>query len=428
MSTALRYDLVARCNRCGFCQTACPVFRATGREAGVARGRIALLRALIEGRLEWTSELEGPLFDCLRCGACTAHCFPAVATADLVADARAEYLERLGRSRLHRLLLRRLLPHPTRVRRVARLVALGKSSGLSRAARALGMLRGFGRDLARAEGIVERLPEPAYRATDWSAPLAGYGPDLRIGYFVGCGMDVLCPRAAGASVGLLRRLGRSVQVLDNCCCGLPATTYGDRQAACDLAARNLQRIDAEALDVVVTDCSSCASYLKHYPELFAADNPRAEAARRLSSRVRDLLELLPALHGDGSAGLAAAPPRRPRIVTYHDPCHAARGQQLVKEPRQALRGVPGLEYRELPEADWCCGGAGAYALSHFDLSLRVLDRKIDNVARTGADLLVTACPACVVQLSYGIRRRGLPIEVCHISQVLADSTPSTPWP
>jgi len=413
MTTADHYDDIARCNKCGFCQVACPIFRATGHESGVARGRLSLLRALIEGRLDWTRELEEPLFDCLRCGACTSNCFPAVATADLVADARTEYLDRVGRSSLHRMLFDRLLPNPSLLRLAARVASLGKKTGASKAARALGMLRSFGRDLPRAEEIVQRFPDRAHRHAGQTTVLEGHGDELRIGYFVGCGVDLLCPQAADATTRILRGLGRSVQVLGNCCCGLPATTYGDRDAAARLAARNLELIEVEALDLVVTDCSSCASYLKNYPELFPAGDSRRESAEKLASRVRDLVEVLPP---------SAAPPAETGetlVATYHDPCHASRGQRLVDEARKALRQVPRIEYRELPEADWCCGGAGAYALSHYDLSMAVLDRKIDNVEKTGADLLVTSCPACMVQLGYGVRRRGLPIRVCHISEVVS---------
>ncbi|NCO96054.1 MAG: (Fe-S)-binding protein, partial [Armatimonadetes bacterium] len=120
MSLRSHYDDIAQCNKCGFCQAACPIFRATGHESGVARGRLALLRALIEGRLDWTRELEEPLFNCLRCGACTANCFPKVPTADLLAEARGEYFERVGRSPVHRLLFDELLPHLGRLRLAAK--------------------------------------------------------------------------------------------------------------------------------------------------------------------------------------------------------------------------------------------------------------------------------------------------------------------
>ena len=126
------YDAIARCNRCGFCQVDCPIFRATGHEAGVARGRIALLRAVIEGRVEWSKALEDPLFACLGCGACTTNCFPGIATADLMKAARSQYLDEVGRSQLHRILFKHLLPYPNRLRLAARAAALGKKTRLCR--------------------------------------------------------------------------------------------------------------------------------------------------------------------------------------------------------------------------------------------------------------------------------------------------------
>jgi len=439
MDFAAHYDDLARCNRCGFCQVACPIFRATGHEAGVARGRIALLRALVEKRLEWSREIEEPLYTCLRCGACTTNCFPAVATADLIAAARAEYLDRVGRSVIHRLLFDRLLPHPERLRLAARAVALGKKSGATSVARALGLLRVLGRDLARAEAIVERFPAKALRDRLGQSAFAGRGPSLRIGYFVGCGMDIMCPDAALASLGLLRAIGKSVVVLDNRCCGLPAETYGDRAAAQRLAESNLELLSADAFDLIVTDCASCSAFLKKLDSLFPPGDPRHETARRAGSRIRDLVEFLansnPQADGpcstptgrEGPFRCAAAPiPDSPEIpfpetpiVTYHNPCHAVRGQSLKSEPRRLLQSIPGIEYRELPEADWCCGGAGSYALSHYELSRKVLDRKIANVEKTGANVLATACPACIVQLSYGVRLRRLPIRVCHVSELLS---------
>jgi len=415
MDKAKHADELTRCNRCGFCQVACPIFRATGHEAGVARGRIALLRALAEGRMEWDREIEEPLFTCLLCGACTADCFPAVATAALVTAARSEYLDRVGRSTLHKLLFERLLPYPGRLRLAARAAALGKKSGLSTVARALGLLRIFGRDFPRAEEIVSAFPKKALRDTVEPGVLEGRG-DLRVAYFVGCGIDIMCPAAGEATLSVLREVGKTVRVLDNCCCGLPPMTYGDKTAAMRLAEKNLQLFAEESFDVIVTDCSSCASFIKKYAELFPEDDPRHETAAACTSRVRDILEI-----ASGTEGLSIPARREKVIATFHDPCHASRGQGLVREPRDILHAIPGLEYRELPEANWCCGGAGSYALSHYDLSRKVLDRKMDNLEKTGANLLVTSCPACIIHLTYGVRKRGLNVRVCHISQLLSGS-------
>jgi glycolate oxidase iron-sulfur subunit len=419
MKIAEHDQTIAMCNRCGFCQVACPTFRATGQEAGVARGRVALLRALNEGRLEWSPDLEEPLFACLLCGACTTNCFPAVPTADLIVDAREEYLEKVGRKRIHRLLFEHLLPYPERLRRVSRAVALGKNSGLSSVARALGLLRIFGRDFPKSEKIIGRMPGYALRERFPPGVLKGRGKGLRIGYFVGCGMEIMNPVAAEASIDLLREAALEVHILENACCGLPAGSYGDREAARSLAAKNLEVVTAQSLDLIVTDCSSCASFLKQYPGLFDEADALHEQSKRVASKVRDMVE----------QALSFPPPRLDEAeqvtVTYHDPCHASRGQNLAAQPRRILESLPGVEYREMPEADWCCGGAGSYALSHFETAMKVLERKMDNVEKTGANVLATSCPACMIQLAYGVRRRKLPVRVCHFSELIRERLPQT---
>jgi len=409
---AAHYDDISQCNKCGFCQVACPIFRSTGHESGVARGRLALLRAIIEGRLEWSPEIEGPLFDCLLCGACTANCFPAIPTADLVLKARSEYLDKVGRKSIHRLLFEYLLPHPRRLHWAARAVALGKNSGLSDVAQALGLLRIFGRNLPRANEIVERFPNRAFRGKIKPGAYEGRGESLRVGYFVGCGVDVITQKAGMATLHLLKKIAREVHILDNCCCGLPAWSYGDTAATRKLAEKNLNMLADKELDVIVADCSSCASFLKKYAVVFPPGHKLHNKAVSVVNRVQDMVELL--FENQSQPRIN----RAPLVVTYHDPCHASRGQGIVKEPREILEQLPGVVFKELPEADWCCGGAGSYAVAHHALSRQVLDRKMDNLKKTGADILVTSCPACVIQLSFGVRRHGLNTRVCHISEML----------
>ena len=406
------YDEIAHCNHCGFCQVACPIFRSTGHEAGVARGRLALLRAIIEGRLEWNQELEEPLFDCLLCGACTANCFPAIPTSDLVIRARSEYLQKVGRKSIHHLLFDQLLPYPRRLHMAARTVALGKNTGVADLAGALGLLKILGRDFVQANEIVERFPARAFRDQIHTGVHQGQGQSLRIGYFVGCGIDIINQDAGHATLQLLKKIGASVHVLENCCCGLPAWSYGDLKAAQKLAAKNLSILTSDQFDLVVTDCSSCASFLKKYGQLFAESDQQLKKAEVVSARVKDMVQLIHSME-------VYAPSSNPALsVTYHHPCHASRGQGLIKEPAEILERLPGVEYRPLPEADWCCGGAGSYAFGHYELSQQVLDRKMENLKKTGADLLVTSCPACIIHLLYGVRKHGLNTKVCHISELI----------
>jgi glycolate oxidase iron-sulfur subunit len=410
---AASYDEIAHCNKCGFCQVACPVFRATGQETGVARGRLATLRAIIEGRLDWSDDIEGPLYDCLLCGACTANCFPAIPTVDLLVNARTSYLARVGRKPVHRLLFDHLLPYPQRLRWAARALALGKNSGMTDLARALGLLRVFGRNLIQAHDLIAEMPVRAFRKRYKPGRYKGNGAGPEVGYFVGCGVDCMQTKAGRATFTLLLRMSRSVRVLDNGCCGMPAWAYGDLAVARKLAAKNMAILLSADVDWIVTDCASCAAFLKQYPNLFDPADPRREKAQTMAAKVRDMVERL------AGSGFTPAQGNKKQKVTYHDPCHAVRGQGISRAPRDFLQGLSHLDYVELPEADWCCGGAGSYALENFSLANQVLDRKIENVRKTGADVLVTACPACMIQLAYGIRKHGLDIAVRHISQMAA---------
>ena len=210
----------------------------------------------------------------------------------------------------------------------------------------------------------------------------------------------------------------SVAVAHNVCCGLPPYSYGDVESARALARRNheeLERLEGEA---IVTDCASCASFLKDYPKLFEEDESIRKRASAVASRVRELSEFMSdASHPDDLQPVDA-------VVTYHDPCHLSRYQVIVKEPRALLHTIPGVEYRELPEADWCCGGAGSYALSHYELSMQILERKMENIRATGAQIVVTPCPACVMQLGYGARKFDVPVEVVHLAELLRRALPA----
>ena len=204
---------------------------------------------------------------------------PAIPTSDLVITARSEYLEKVGRKSIHRLLFDQLLPYPRRLHLAARAVALGKNTGTSRLARALGLLRIFGRDLAQAEDIIERLPAQPFRARFKPGSYPGQGQSLRIAYFVGCGVDIVSQAAGEATLALLKRFSRSDDVIKNNCCGLPAWSYGDLEAARRLATKNLPLLASESEhDVIITDCSSCAAFLKKYPALFAKNDSGLQEA------------------------------------------------------------------------------------------------------------------------------------------------------
>ena len=211
--------------------------------------------------------------------------------------------------------------------------------------------------------------------------------------------------------------GAAVRIADNCCCGLPAYGYGDLEAARHMAKTNIEVLEKTKAEVVVTECGSCSAFLKDYPELFENDPAWQKRAKESEQKGQEAS----ANSCGPPAGLRLPPRKLSGKVTYHDPCHMSRYQKVVSQPRALLKKIPGVTYVELPEADRCCGAAGSYNVMHYEQSMKVLERKIENVKKTGADILATECPGCIIQLRYGAKRAGLEIRVVHISELVREA-------
>jgi glycolate oxidase iron-sulfur subunit len=408
-------DQLDRCNRCGFCQAACPVYSVTGLESSTARGHNEHVRRVLAGELSLDGNMEPAFAQCLLCRACTAHCFPALPTDRVVTAARSAFNQHRVGAALEERVMRAVLGDQSRMARLVGLAYLGKRTRATKAARLLRWLPWLPKGLAEADAIMPRPPRSFLRERVKDLRLLTDGPRGTVTYFVGCGMNFGFPDAAEASLQVLSASGYGIRVADNICCGLPAYTHGHLDLARDLARQNM-RLLAES-DVVVSDCASCSSFLKHYAELLS-DDPAAAEAVAFAGRVRDFTEVIEpgALSGarfDGS-------------VTYHQPCHLSRYQGLAKRPNDLLSAIPGLDFRSLREADWCCGAAGTYAITQYEMSMRVLERKMSNVAASGAETLVTSCPACLAQLGYGARRGGVSVAVRHLSQVMREAMAADP--
>jgi glycolate oxidase iron-sulfur subunit len=387
----------------------------TGKEGSVARGHHAHVRAVIEEGLEFSPEMKGSLFECLLCRACVANCFPAVKTHEVMVIARAAYLKRFGQSRLERLVFQQLLPYPSRMRTLVKLAALGKLSRLSHLARALELFGWYGKRISRAEGLVESLPLQSLREQVQGKFSSAAAPRGKVAYFFSCGFDLVLPEVGLATLRLLQRAGYGIELFDNYCCGLPPHSYGDLEAAKDLARKNLAAFRQAEVQAILTDCSSCASFLKEYPQLLKDDPLRSEALS-FSEKVKDFSEFFQ------KEDLSPSFLPFPHKVTFHDPCHLSRYQGMASLPRKLLRSIPDLDFRELPEADWCCGAAGSYSIVHYEQSMQVLERKLNNLDKTEAEIVATSCPSCMIQLSYGIRRSGHKHKVVHLSQILDAAT------
>jgi len=418
-------DEMTRCGRCGFCQEVCPVYHVSAEECGVARGRNMFARELVSGSIELSNRNKAFFSECLLCRACVDVCFSAVRTDEIVLAGRKCQRRALGMSPIHRYIFQRLLPDHKRLGKLVRSLRTTQRVVPAVVFPSLRIFGWLGLSLERAERIAGEIPQEFLRER-----LARKAPrragTRRAVYFIGCGVNFMFPDAGEATIEVLEGLGYEVAVVEHGCCGLPAHSHGDIESARRLALDNLEAFAGSPENIIVTDCSSCASYLKEYPTLFEADNPSDEELRRQSQRfagrVRDLTEILagPEL-GRMLRQRGGGRPTEMRAVTFHEPCHLGRYQGLGAKARRTLAGLPGIEYVEMNEAAWCCGGAGAFALEHPDLSMRILQRKTRNVELSGADEAVTTCPSCMMQIRAGVSEAGLGIRVRHLSEIARDA-------
>lgn len=400
-----------KCNKCGSCTSVCPLYQNTVLEGMAARGKMALLEAVADGRLEAGEAVRAKLEDCLLCGACAANCPSFVPTTELFLEARAGLAKELGLPLPIRLLLRALaspavMAAGTPGRHIFQRLGLPEM--------ATGPL---GEKLPPAIRAMLRSMPPAplrsFRARGRMAARNGTGARGRVGYFAGCFMNWGYADAAMATREILERAGFRVEAPAVTCCGVPHRAYGDIETARELARKNVAAL--EGFDHVVTDCASCGAALKEYGRLLGDDPDYRERAERLSGRVADISEFLVKHEFPEPVG------RVPLRVTYHDPCHLVRCQGINRQPREVLKRIPGLTYVEMEGADVCCGAAGSFCVTHPELSEEVGGNKADSILETKADVVVSGCPSCLTQLKAMLSAKGSTIKVMHPMELLAES-------
>jgi len=401
------FEALLRCNKCGLCLAGCPIYKATGIEWAVARGRFELLRRALDNELR-LSELNEPVFNCLTCNGCVDHCPPGILTDEIILQARAELAKEQGQPWIRKFIFQKLLLNPPQLGRSAQFLSWLQASGLPVVARGLGITWLMG-NLGKAEPI---LPQIRYQRRIRNASVKVENAKYQVAYFVGCAAAHFTPHVAEAAIRVLNKHQVEVIIPDFVCCGMPACGYGDTDTMITMAMKNLDLTRNLKVDAIITTCASCGSMLKRYASHFNDHASYSGEAKSFSSKVKDISEFLVAI------GLNTEMATLKYKVTYHDPCHLGRFQKASSQPRQILQSMPGVEYQEMTEANVCCGAAGSYALSHYDLSMKVLENKMENVARTGANLLVTCCPGCSMQLAYGIRRRKLEMKCLELVELL----------
>jgi glycolate oxidase iron-sulfur subunit len=411
------YTDILNCMHCGLCLPTCPTYALTGRERSSPRGRIALIRAIADGELEITERFAEEMYFCLGCRACETACPAGVKYGELLEAARVQ-IEQTRRGRGVRRVLREAIFGaflvPERLHRLGKLLRLYQRSGLQWLARRTGALRLLPGDLATLEQFLPPLPKRfSHQTIPPVVPPVG-SRRARVGMLLGCVMDLFCAAENEATVRVLARNGCEVVTpRQQRCCGALHAHAGEMAQARQLARHNIRVFEESGVEAVVINSAGCGAAMKSYGHWLQDDPEWAERARRFSARVKDFSEFLVDL-GLNTRDLQPLPIR----ATYHDACHLAHGQKVVDPPRQILQAIPGLQYVELPEADWCCGSAGIYNITHFETSLQLLDRKMEHLRGTGTGVVVTGNPGCLLQLRFGLRRHRLDMEAVHTATLL----------
>jgi glycolate oxidase iron-sulfur subunit len=393
--------IVSQCDRCGTCLPACPLFDVRNIEASSARGKNVIARALIEGGLDPSPEMLAKVNFCLLCRACADICPSKIATDEAMINVRQYLVDKTGTANIKYKAMGGLL----------------KSRSLVKlAAGSLALLRKLGLNNVFPHGMVPEEYTRAHFLAAFAGP-AALGRQMppadvavtaasKVAYFDGCGMRMMFPEAAKETLNILKTKTKPM-MKDNVCCGLPHLAHGLRDEFMELARKNI-RIYEDA-DIVVCDCASCGGTLKRLASYFVGDSRWEEKAAVFSRKVMDLTEYL--------AKVGYSPRQKLDMTfTYHDPCHLGRGQGIKKQPRDLLRAAG--KFVEMQEADRCCGGAGAFHMDYPDIASKILDKKRANIEKTGAAIVVTGCPGCLIQLAKAAKASGGKFKAMHISQVI----------
>lgn len=411
-------EQLMKCVRCGKCRSVCPVFAEIGNETAAPRGHVFMVQMLHDEKVEPNNDVYERLANCLMCEACTINCPSGIDIHELNAAARS-YIYEKNPSIGKELIFDSLWTKPAALHTGMKFMWGVQKAGLQTFARNVGITRLLPGDLGKAEKILTSVPFRSARSLIRERNPARGEKKLIVGYFLGCGTDLLNPEVALATIDVLTRNGCEVIVpAASKCCGLPHIANGKMDTARSLAAHNVKIYNSYDFDYIVTDCASCSSALSHKSMEFLLGGLKIEdEAFKMADKVMDLtrflIDVLDIKMPDKEI-------KEIKKVTYHDPCHLANAQGITQEPREMINRMPGTELIEMNESNRCCGGSGTYSITHYNMSMKILDRKMDNAMQTGADILATCCPSCMLQLRHGVNRHNWNCRVVHPVELLSE--------
>jgi glycolate dehydrogenase iron-sulfur subunit len=409
-----QFDL-DRCVHCGLCLNACPTYRELGLEMDSPRGRVYQMVQVANGA-PITESYQEHIALCLACRGCETACPSGVRYGRMVEDARAEIEAHITRgrleTRLRQFVFGRLLQSRALLSVAGTMLYLYQASGMKTLVRALGVMKLIGH-----LGDLEQLApsaDPPFFFSQIGRTFPPHGERrYRVALMAGCIANVSFARLNEATVRVLQKNGCEVVVPEGQgCCGALHVHSGLPGDARKLARRNIDAVLSGGFDAIITNAAGCGSTLKEYGELLEDDPEYAAKAKQFSASMRDITEFL--------ASIELNRQMRPlnATVTYQDSCHLAHGQKIRTAPRKLLSAIPGLTLAEMRGADICCGSAGIYNVVQNDMSMQILEHKMETVNATGATIIATANPGCMLQLQAGVRMHGKSQRVVHVVELL----------
>lgn len=404
------YSFLQHCVRCARCLPVCPTYQETTLEVQSPRGRLALIKAVEEERLPLDGSVEEHMYHCLDCRMCNTVCPAHVPIGESIVAARAAFGEARERPWWRKLAFERVLISAGRLGWAMLPLRFYRRLGLPLLVRPL--LRLLPERLGRMEALLPRLPlRPLHTRLAETTPARGERK-YRVGFFLGCMMSQIFAAESRATVNILSRAGCEVITpRGQLCCGAPQDDQGNRRLVRQFARTNIGLF--EAVDVVVSDCAACSGMLKEYGELLHDDPQFADRARAFSAKIKDIYEWYDEILPPGPATT-----EQPTPVTIHDACHLANAQEVRQPQRNVLNRFPAIRVVEMEEPGECCGSAGIYNITHPEMADKRLARKMAHIEATGAPIVVTNGPGCLLQLKAAARSHN--IQIKHISELIEE--------
>jgi glycolate dehydrogenase iron-sulfur subunit len=422
LGATIPYDRFLDCVHCGLCTSACPTYLETGNENDSPRGRIYLMRAVTDGRLEMSDSVRNHLDLCLDCRSCETACPSGVQYGRLIEPFRVELQQTdakrgndVTRGWFHRFVLYGLFPYPNRLRRALLPARLMQLLRLDRAAETLRLTKLLPKKLQRMQALLPRLNRRPKPLPEILPPIGERR--ARVALFTGCVAEAMFAETNRATARVLQYNGCEVVVpRSQVCCGAIHYHSGAGDPAVQLAETNFAAFNPDDVDAIIINVAGCGSMLKDYghiaDELSPHDDARRDRLAKFAAKVKDVSEFL--------MQLGPVPPKGEVKLraTYHDACHLVHAQKIREQPRELLALVPGLELLPLAESDICCGAAGSYNLTEPEMADRLGERKLRNILDTGCEAVIMGNAGCSLQIQSMIRRARKKIPVLHPVDVL----------